>query len=97
MDFLKTLGIEEINYGSCTGREWKKTENAGKLEIYSPGSGEKIASVYQASESDYEEIIQKASEAFIYWRDVPAPKRGEIVRQIGDELRKYKDPLGRLV
>lgn len=97
MDFLKTLGIEEINYGSCTGREWKKTENAGKLDIYSPGSGEKIGSVYQASEADYEEIVKKASEAFLYWRDIPAPKRGEIVRQIGDELRKYKDPLGRLV
>ncbi|MBP7543741.1 MAG: aldehyde dehydrogenase family protein, partial [Ignavibacteriaceae bacterium] len=97
MEFLKTLGIEEYNYGSCTGREWKKTDTAGKLDIYSPGSGDKIATVYQASEEDYEQIVKKASEAFLLWRDVPDPKRGEIVRQIGDELRKYKDPLGRLV
>ncbi len=97
MEFLKQLGIEEVNYGACTGREWKKSEGAGILEIYSPGSGEKIGMVHQASEADYEEMVAKASEAFLYWRDVPAPKRGEIVRQIGEELRKYKDPLGRLV
>jgi len=97
MEFLKQLGIEDVNYGASTGREWKKSQDAGILEIYSPGSGDKIASVYQASEADYEEMVAKASEAFLYWRDVPAPKRGEIVRQIGEELRKYKDPLGRLV
>ncbi len=97
MEFLKQLGIENVNYGASTGREWKKSQDAGILEIYSPGSGDKIASVYQASEADYEEMVAKASEAFLYWRDVPAPKRGEIVRQIGEELRKYKDPLGRLV
>lgn len=97
MEFLKQLGIEDVNYGASTGREWKKSQDAGVLEIYSPGSGDKIASVYQASEADYEEMVAKASEAFLYWRDVPAPKRGEIVRQIGEELRKFKDPLGRLV
>ncbi len=97
MEFLKQLGIEDVNYGASTGREWKESQNAGILDIYSPGSGDKIASVYQASEADYEEIVAKASEAFLYWRDVPAPKRGEIVRQIGEEIRKFKDPLGRLV
>lgn len=97
MDFLKELGIEEINYGVSTGRNWSKTDTAGKLEIFSPGSGEKIATVYQGSEEDYEAMVLKAQEAFEYWRDVPAPKRGEIVRQIGVELRKYKDALGRLV
>ncbi|GJQ32666.1 MAG: aldehyde dehydrogenase [Ignavibacteriaceae bacterium] len=97
MEFLKQLGIEDVNYGACTGREWKRSEGGGILEIYSPGSGEKIGVVHQASEADYEEMMAKASEAFLYWRDVPAPKRGEIVRQIGEELRKFKDPLGRLV
>lgn len=97
MEFLKQLGIEDVNYGACTGREWKRSEGGGILEIYSPGSGEKIGVVHQASEADYEEMMAKASEAFLYWRDVPAPKRGEIVRQIGEELREFKDPLGRLV
>ncbi len=97
MEFLKQLGIEDVNFGACTGREWKRSEGGGILEIYSPGSGEKIGVVHQASEADYEEMMAKASEAFLYWRDVPAPKRGEIVRQIGEELRKFKDPLGRLV
>ncbi len=97
MDFLKELGIKDKNYGCSTGLEWQKTTDQGELKIYSPATGEYIASVYQASEEDYEHLMAKAGEAFKQWRQMPAPQRGEIVRQIGLKLREYKDPLGRLV
>ncbi len=97
MDFLKKLGIKDKNYAASTGTEWNSTSDQGELKIYSPTNGKLIASVYQASEKDYENIIKKASEAFIAWKTVPAPKRGEIVRQIGLKLREYKQPLGSLV
>ncbi len=94
---LETLGIKEINYGSSTGLEWGTTTSEGELKISSPTDGAYIASVYQATEEDYDHVVEAAQEAFKYWRTVPAPKRGEIVRQIGLRLRDYKDPLGRLV
>ncbi|MBI5661423.1 MAG: aldehyde dehydrogenase family protein [Ignavibacterium album] len=97
MEFLKNLGIKEKNYGSSTGLKWNETTSEGELKIYSPATGEYIASVYQASDADYENVIRTAEEAFKYWRKVPAPKRGEIVRQIGDKLRNYKQDLGQLV
>lgn len=97
MEFLKNLGIKEKNYGSSTGLKWNETTSEGELKIYSPATGGYIASVYQASDADYENVIRTAEEAFKYWRKVPAPKRGEIVRQIGDKLRKYKQDLGQLV
>lgn len=97
MDFLKRLGIEEKNYGASTGQIWFKTTSEGELKIQSPVDGKVVASVYQASQNDYEQIIKQAEEAFKYWRTIPAPKRGEIVRQIGLRLREYKDALGRLV
>jgi aldehyde dehydrogenase (NAD+) len=97
MEFLKKLGIKEKNFGSSTGLKWNETTSEGELKIFSPATGEYIASVYQASDSDYENVIKTAQEAFKYWRKVPAPKRGEIVRQIGDKLRKYKQDLGQLV
>ncbi len=94
---LEVLGIKEKNYGMSTGLEWGKTTDQSELTIYSPTDGQKIASVYQASEADYEVIVKKAEEAFKYWRKVPAPMRGEIVRQIGNKLREFKNPLGSLV
>ncbi len=97
MEFLKRLGIKEVNYGSSTGLNWNETESEGELKIHSPVDGNYIASVYQASSEDYEKVLNTAVEAFKYWRTVPAPKRGEIVRQIGIKLREYKDDLGRLV
>ncbi len=97
MDFLKTLKIEEENFGSSTGLEWNKTTDQGELNVKTPVNGKLIAKVYQASTDDYDKVVKKANEAFKYWRTVPAPKRGEIVRQIGLKLREYKDPLGRLV
>jgi len=97
MDFLLQLGIKEKNFGTSTGTEWFKTDNQGELKIYSPTDGKYIASVYQASEDDYEKVLQQAEKAFIQWRKIPAPGRGEIVRQIGLKLREYKNSLGRLV
>jgi aldehyde dehydrogenase (NAD+) len=97
MEFLEKLGIKEKNFGSSTGTEWLTTENQGELKIYSPTDGNYIASVYQASENDYEKVVLQAEEAFLFWRKIPAPKRGEIVRQIGLKLREYKSYLGMLV
>ena len=97
MEFLKELGIKEINQGASTGLEWYGSEAGGEINVYSPVDGKFIAKVYQATEEDYEKVVDKAHEAFLYWRSVPAPQRGEVVRQIGLQLRKYKDALGRLV
>jgi aldehyde dehydrogenase (NAD+) len=94
--FLKQLNIEKENEGSSTGVKWLK----GKGEIIvskSPVDGKVIGSVKATTEKEYKAIIETAKNAFIYWRNVPAPKRGEIVRQIGDELRKSKEALGELV
>ena len=97
MDFLKILGIKKKNFGSSTGQKWNETTDQGELKIYSPATGEFIASVYQASEADYNNVVKTADKTFKEWRKVPAPKRGEIVRQIGLKLREYKEPLGTLV
>ena len=93
---LQKLGIEEVNYGACSGTQWYKT-TGDRLTSYSPADGNAIADVVQATKQDYEAVMKEAKNAFLTWRDVPAPKRGEIIRQIGLELRKYKEPLGMLV
>jgi len=97
MDFLKKLGISKTNFGASTGQKWMQTKSEGELKVHSPVDGKYIASVYQGSEKDYEKIIKSMEEAFLFWRELPAPARGEIVRQIGLKLREYKEPLGKLV
>jgi aldehyde dehydrogenase (NAD+) len=97
MEFLKVLGIKDKNYGASTGLKWLEAKDQGELKIHSPATGGYIASVYQSSRENYEQVVAAAYEAFLNWRKIPAPKRGEIVRQIGDKLRKYKEPLGTLV
>lgn len=94
--FLKHLGIEQVNSGASTGTRWFET-NGEILRSYSPADGELIATVKQANKEDYEHVVAKASEAFKIWRMVPAPKRGEVVRQIAERLREYKASLGALV
>lgn len=94
---LETLGVGERNFGSSTGTQWGNTTNRGEIKSVSPASAEAIASVYQASRDDYERVVQTAMQAFEHWRRIPAPKRGQIVLAIGQRLRDYKDPLGRLV
>ena len=95
-EMLKTLHIQKINSGACTGTSWLGTQG-DLLNSYSPADGELLASVNQGTADDYETILSTAQRAFIQWRVIPAPKRGEIVRQIGNELRKFKEPLGKLV
>ena len=97
MEFLKKLGIKKKNFGASTGVKWYGSEKNDELRIYSPINGKYLASVYQANEKDYERVVAKANEAFKKWRTIPAPERGEIVREIGNKLREYKDPLGKLV
>ncbi len=93
---LETLGIESTNNGASTGVKWFKTRGE-KIDSYSPVDGKLIASVNAATEADYEAVILKAQEAFLEWRLIPAPKRGEIVRQLAEKIREYKEPLGKLV
>jgi aldehyde dehydrogenase (NAD+) len=97
LKFIEKLGVKEKNFGASTGLDWFETKNEGELNIYSPTDGKYIASVYQASENDYEKIIKKGEEAFKVWRKTPAPKRGEVVRQLGNRLREFKRELGMLV
>ncbi len=97
-DILTGLGIKEYNYGACTGTgTWSKTLDAGTLTSLNPATGETLGHVYQCSLNDYEQVVQDSVTAFKEFRKVPAPIRGELVRQMGDELRKYKDLLGSLV
>ena len=94
-DFLQTLGLQDKNPGTSTGLH--STDSGKYVDSYSPVDGKLIGSVSQTTSDEYEQVIQTAQRAFLEWRIVPAPKRGEIVRQYGDELRKHKDALGRLV
>ena len=96
LDFVKELGIKEVNSGACYGK-WIEAPTGGELVSYSPIDGEPIATVLQAGEEDYEQVMAVAEKAFVTWRMLPAPKRGEIVRQLGLELRKYTVQLGKLV
>ncbi|XP_057592322.1 alpha-aminoadipic semialdehyde dehydrogenase isoform X3 [Hippopotamus amphibius kiboko] len=92
--WLKELGLREENEGVYNG-SW-----GGRGEVittYCPANNEPIARVQQASMADYEETVKKAREAWRIWADVPAPKRGEVVRQIGDALREKIQVLGSLV
>lgn len=95
-EILNQLGINEINKGASTGSYWFNTRGE-KIDSISPVDGQLIASVNGAGENDYEATIIKAQEAFLEWRMVPAPKRGEVVRQLAEKLREYKEPLGKLV
>ncbi|HEY3388375.1 MAG TPA: aldehyde dehydrogenase family protein, partial [Prolixibacteraceae bacterium] len=95
-EVLKELGIEEVNKGCCTGTQWVDTLG-DVLTSYSPADGKPIAGIKQATLEDYKCVIETAQGAFKDWRKTPSPLRGEIVRQIGLELRKYKEPLGKLV
>ncbi len=96
MSFLEELGIKKKNYGASFG-EWVQNKNGLLMESVTPINEETIAEIYQAGPEDFEQVIQNAQKAFLLWRNIPAPKRGEVVRLIGLELRKYKDLLGRLV
>ncbi|MFT5290912.1 MAG: aldehyde dehydrogenase (NAD+) [Planctomycetota bacterium] len=95
MDVLAQLGIQSENSGAYAG-EWLKT-NGPLLESRSPGTGELLASVRQATRSDYEACVEASQAAFLKWRDMPAPLRGEVVRKIGNAMRENKEALGALI
>lgn len=94
--FLKELGLKDLNEGSSTGQEWIKSDGE-LINSYSPVDGKLIGSVHETTAQIYEAVMSKAVDAFQKWRVIPAPKRGEIVRQVGEELRKNKEALGKLV
>ena len=91
---LATLNIQDNNPGVMIGTE--AFGSGPVIDSYSPVDGKKIASLTSATDADYERAISAAQEAYLAWRTVPAPKRGEVVRQFGDALRVKKDALERL-
>jgi aldehyde dehydrogenase (NAD+) len=93
---LQQLGINATNAGVSTGNKWIKSKGA-VIQSFSPVDGKLIASVTSATEKEYQQVMDTALKAYKIWRNIPAPKRGEVVRQIGEELRKFKEPLGKLV
>jgi aldehyde dehydrogenase (NAD+) len=93
---LDRLGIEPMNSGAC-GREWIKSPGGSTIASVNPADGQELARVRMASVEDYERVLSEAVEVFERWRMLPAPKRGQIVREVGDELRSFKDDLGMLV
>lgn len=97
-NILTSLNIKDTNIGVCTGHNrWLQNENLGAFESINPATEKVIAQVTRGGMKDYEQVMQQAQEAFLSWRKVPAPKRGDLVRQMGDALRKNKDALGSLV
>jgi aldehyde dehydrogenase (NAD+) len=94
-DILQKLGVADVNPGASTGT-WLETKGP-ELVSFNPTDGRPIAKVRQATAGDYETVVRKTHEAFLTWRMLPAPRRGEVIRRLGEELRKEKDALGRLV
>lgn len=92
---LKQLGVKDLNDGTSTGSQ--HFANGDIIESYSPVDGQLIAKVRSTTRADYDQVMDAATSAFKTWRDVPAPQRGEIVRQFGNKLRDLKEPLGKLV
>lgn len=92
---LKQLHIENENHGTSSGQKFY--ENKKSIKSYSPVDGNMIATVSTTNEKSYEKVVEQAQKAYLEWRNWPAPKRGEVVRQVGNKLREYKEPLGALV
>lgn len=98
MDFLKKLGIKTENEGtSCGDGQWLNTNTQSLIHSEDPATGKIIASVRGCRKNEYEQVITASQKTFSHWRQVPAPKRGELVRALGDALRTHKDALGSLV
>ncbi|OGO28963.1 MAG: aldehyde dehydrogenase [Chloroflexi bacterium RBG_16_54_18] len=95
---LDKLDLREVNTGACFGYDGWITESESKeLVSYNPTTGEPIASILQATPAAYEIVAAAAQAAFLKWREVPAPKRGLVIRDLASELRRYQEPLGELV
>jgi aldehyde dehydrogenase (NAD+) len=95
---LEKLQIKDVNMGACAGEgQWFEDPQGPELISYNPATGEPIAKVIQATEKTYEQVINQAHESFKSWRMMPAPLRGQVIRDLGDALRELKEPLGELV
>jgi aldehyde dehydrogenase (NAD+) len=95
---LEKLNLADVNPGVCTGPDgWINDLNGKPLVSYNPTTGEAIAAVTQATPASYEQAVCAAQKAFINWRMTPAPKRGLVVRDLGNALREYLEPLGEMV
>jgi len=95
---LNKLGIESVNPGACYGADgWITPKEGKRLVSVNPATGEELATVIQADEESYDIVVAKAAEAFKTWRMTPAPRRGQLVRDLGIALRELKEPLGELV
>lgn len=94
-DVLQKLGLQTENKGTSTGSTF--FGSGASIESWSPVDGKTIGSVSTTTKEDYEKVVETAQKAFSVWREMTAPHRGEIVRQFGDILREYKEPLGKLV
>lgn len=94
-DVLNQLGLKAENAGTSTGKNF--SSKGEMITSWSPVDGKTIGKISTTTREEYEAVVEAAKSAFQEWRDVPAPQRGEIVRQFGDVLREYKEPLGKLV
>ena len=95
-EILEKLHIEPVNSGACYG-DWIAEPSGGEMESLNPATGEPLARIKLAGPADYECVMAHAAEAFLEWRMVPAPQRGDVVREIAGELRAHKADLGALV
>ena len=97
-DILQQLGIQSVNPGVCTGvDDWIRDADGGTLEVINPSSNETIATVIQGTAASYDAVVASAEASFTTWRSLPAPKRGELIRDLGNALREHKEALGELV
>lgn len=96
-EIINRLHINDINEAYSTGNAWGSSSRAAIKDILSPVDGKKIASVKIATADNYNHVVETAARAFKTWRTIPSPKRGEIVREIGEALRQNKEDLGKLV
>lgn len=96
-DILSSLGLETTNPGTWYGAESSEDSSAALIESYNPATDELIASVRSTTPAEYDALVTKAREAFVEWRKIPAPVRGNAVRLIGNALRDHLDALGSLV
>ena len=95
---LEKLNIQPVNAGACTGPDaWIMDPKGRELVSYNPTTGEVLARIIQTTPEAYEKVASTAQQVFLKWREVPAPKRGEVIRDLGDALRELKEPLGDLV
>ncbi|HAT1596232.1 aldehyde dehydrogenase family protein [Legionella pneumophila] len=97
MDLLQRLNIKSVNPGAFSGHGWHSDNHDHTLESFNPSTGNKLAEIATCTMDDYEQVMRRAEQAAQAWKKVPAPKRGEIIRQIGQTLREKKDSLGSLV